>query len=111
MVVGNVPQAADEVVLELLFESNKRRGEEQVKSLYLNRQRRLAIVKYCDSGAVETVMSKLPITLMGNELDIHPYTTLIQGEMMIESLDRRGLPWGLTENLLTKDTKRDPWFI
>ena len=103
IIVGNVPKAADEEVLELLFESKKRGGGGQVKSVQLNRQRRWAIVEFCEPGAVEMVMSKLPITLMGTELDLHPYTPLIQGDMPIASLDIRGLPRELTENLLTKD--------
>lgn len=101
IIVGNVPKAADEEVLELLFE--KKGGGGQVKSVQLNRQRKWVTVEFCESHAVEMVMSKLPITLMGTELDVHPYTPLIQGEMPIESLDIRGLPRELTENLLKKD--------
>ena len=51
--------------------------------------------------AVELVMSKVPVKMMTTELDIHPYTPLLHGEGIIESLDIRNLPKDLTDDLLT----------
>ena len=97
--------SADEEVLEFLFES-KRKGGGPVKHVQLNRQMKWAIIEFCDTGAVETVMSKLPITLMGTELEIRPYTPLLPGGVVISELDVRGLPKELTDSLLTKDIER-----
>ena len=105
IVVANVPSAADEDVLELLFES-KRKGGGHVKHVQLNREKNWAIIEFCEPDAVEAVMSKLPITLMGTELEIHPYTPLIPGGVVIRSLDIRGLPKELTDDLLAKDVEK-----
>lgn len=45
-------------------------------------------------------MSKLPKAMMDTELEIQLYIPLLDGESMIESLDFRGFPSELTENLL-----------
>ena len=55
----------------------------------------------CFFIAVELVMRKVPVKMMASELDIRPYTPLLQGEGLIESLDIRYLPKDLTEDLLT----------
>ena len=103
--VANVPSTADEEVLEFLFES-KRKGGGPVKHVHLNRQKNWAIIEFCEPDAVEAVMSKLPITLMGTELEIHPYTPLIPGGVVIHDLDIRGLPEELTDDLLAKDVEK-----
>ena len=105
IVVANVPSAADEDVLELLFQS-KRKGGGHVKHVQLNREKNWAIIEFCEPDAVEAVMSKLPITLMGTELEIHPYTPLIPGGVVIQSLDIRGLPKELTDDLLAIDIEK-----
>ena len=46
-------------------------------------------------------MSKVPVKIMATELDIRPYTPLLQGDGLIESLDIRNLPKDLTEDLLS----------
>ena len=105
IVVTNVPSAVDEDVLELLFES-KRKGGGPVKHVQLNRQKNWATIEFCEPDAVEAVMSKLPITLMGTELEIHLYTPLIPGGVVIHDLDIRGLPKELTDDLLAKDVEK-----
>ena len=100
-----MPSAADEDVLELLFESNRKGGGGPVKHVQLNREKKWAIIEFCEPDAVKAVMSKLPITLMGIELEIHPYTPLVPGGVVIQSLDIRGLPKDLTDDLLTKDVE------
>ena len=45
-------------------------------------------------------MSRVPITMMSRELDIRPYTPLIQGEGQLENLEVRNLPKELTDDLL-----------
>ena len=105
IVVANVPSTADEDVLELLFESKRKGGGGPVKHIQINRQKNWAIVEFCEPDAIEAVISKLPITLMGTQLDIHPYTPLISAGVVIHGLDIRGLPKELTNNLLTKDVE------
>ena len=45
-------------------------------------------------------MSKVPIKMMATELDICPYTPLLQGEGSLENLEIHGLPKELTDDLL-----------
>ena len=45
-------------------------------------------------------MSRVPITMMSQELDIRPFTPLIQGEGQLENLEVRNLPKELTDDLL-----------
>ena len=103
--VANVPSTADEGVLELLFESKRKGGGGPVKHIQLNWQKKWAIVEFCKPDAVEAVMSKLPITLMGIQLEIHPYTPLISAGVVIHGLVIKGLPKELSNNLLTKDVE------
>ena len=51
--------------------------------------------------AVEGVMSRVPIKMMSTVLDIRPYTSLIQGDGHLETLEVRNLPKDLTDELLT----------
>ena len=45
-------------------------------------------------------MNRVPITMMSKELDIRPYTPLIQGEGQLENLEVRNLPRELTDDLI-----------
>ena len=49
---------------------------------------------------VERVMSKVPIKMMATELDIRPFTPLLQGGGSIENLEIHNLPKELTDDLL-----------
>ena len=104
ILISNVPASADEEILELLFES-KKKGGGPVKHVQLNRQKEWAIIEFCEPGAVEALMSKLPITLMGTELEIHPHTPLISGGVLIHNLEIRGVPKQLTDDLTTKNVE------
>lgn len=46
ILVRNVPPAADEDILEVFFESKKKRGGGPVQSVQLNREKRWAIVEF-----------------------------------------------------------------
>ena len=46
-------------------------------------------------------MSKVPIKMMATELDIRPFTPLLQGGGSIENLEIHNLPKELTDDLLT----------
>ena len=49
---------------------------------------------------VERLMSKVPIKMMATELDIRPFTPLLQGGGSIENLEIHNLPKELTDDLL-----------
>ena len=52
-------------------------------------------------SAVEIVMSKKPVTLLDTTLDINPYAPLLQGDESINGVEIRGLPSGLTQDILS----------
>lgn len=105
ILVKNIPQCVDEDILELFFESGKKVGAGSVKSVRLNEQKNWAIIEFCKPGAVDVVMSKKPLTLLDSTLDIHPYAPLLQGDESVNSLEIRGLPSELTQDILSLQTE------
>lgn len=101
ILVKNFPPAVDEDMLEIFFESKKKVGGGPVKNVQLNREKKWAVIEFCDANAVEGVMGKVPIKMMATELDIRPYTPLLQGEGSIDNLEIHNLPKDLTDDLLT----------
>ena len=103
ILVGYIPEKADEKILELFFESKKKVDGGSVKNIHLNRKKHWAIIAFDNPESVEVVICKKPITLMDRELDTHPYIPLLQGDMWIDGLELHGLPKELTEELMSKD--------
>ena len=99
--VGNIPEKADEKILELFFQSKKKVGGGPVKNIQLNRKKHRAIIEFDNPESVEIVIGKKPITLMDKELHIHPYKPLIKGDVRIDGLEVHGLPKELTEDLVS----------
>ena len=106
ILVSNIPPTVNEEYLELFFESKKKVGGGPVKNIQLNRTKHWAIITFDEPGAVETVISKKPITLINAELDIHPYVPLIRDEGWIDSLEMHGLPKELTDDITSKYIER-----
>ena len=93
----------NEEYLELFFESKKKVGAGTILEIQFNREKHWAIVAFTEPDAVDTVLGKTPLTLMNNELDIHPYTPICKEGERIDSLEIKGLPTELTEQLVSKD--------
>ena len=77
ILVKNVPASVDEELLEVFFESTKRQGGGLVKSVKIIADEQVAIVEFCESSAVKTVLKKRPIKYGKTELEVQPFKPLI----------------------------------
>ena len=101
IIVKNVPVSVDEELLEVFFESTKKQGGGPVKSVNILGDEQVAIVEFCESGAVETVLNKRPIKYGKTELDVKP---LIHGSEKINrfQVDLTKVSERFTDDLLKK---------
>ena len=100
--MNNIPDTADEELLEMFFESTKKQGGGPVKSVTLLSDENIAYIEFCDRKSVETVMKKRPIKLGKTELEVQPYTPLLQGSEKINRVDVIGFASEFTDDLLKK---------
>ena len=95
----------------MFFESTKKQGGGPVKSVKILSDENIAFIEFCDRKSVETVMKKRPIKLGKTELEVQPYTPLIQGSEKINRVDVIGFAGEFTDELLKKHFEylsRDP---
>ena len=102
LLVKNIPDNADEELLEMFFESTKKQGGGPVKNVKILGDKNIALVEFCDRKSVETVMKKRPIKLGKTELDVQPYTPLIKGSGKISRVDLIGFAGEFTDDLVKK---------
>ena len=98
----NIPETADEDLLEMFFESTKKQGGGPVKSVKIFSGGNIALVEFCDHKSVETVIKKKPIKLGKTELEVQPYTPLIKGPEKINRVDLIGFAGEFTDDLVKK---------
>ena len=84
IIVKNVPESADEELLEVFFESTKKQGGGPVKSVKILGDKQPAFVEFLDSSSVKTVLKKRPIKLGKAELDVQPFQPLLHGSEKIK---------------------------
>ena len=102
LLVRNIPDNADEELLEMFFESTKKQGGGPVKSVKILSDKNSAFIEFCDRKSVETVMKKRPIKLGKTELDVQPYSPLIKGSRKINRVDLIGFSGEFTDDLVKK---------
>ena len=104
IIVKNVPESADEELLEVFFESTKKQGGGPVKSVKILGDKQVAFVEFCESSAVETVLKKRPIKLGKTELEVQPFQPLLHGSVKIKHarVDLADLSDKFTDDLLKK---------
>ena len=104
ILVKNVPESADEELLEVFFESAKKQGGGPVKNVKILNDEQVAFVEFCENRAVETVLKKKPIKLGKMELDVQPFKPLLRGSEKINMFDLKGfsMPDEFTDGLLKK---------
>ena len=99
--VRNIPESATGDLLEVFFESKKKYGGGPVKSVKIMKEKKTAIVEFCDASAVEEVLKKKPIMFGTTELDVKPFEPLLSCNDSISQADVKGilLPKDFTEQL------------
>ena len=102
IIVKNVPASVDEELLEVFFESTKKQGGGPVKSVKILGDKQVAIVEFCESNAVETVLNKRPIKYGKTELDVQPFKPLTHGSEKINHIrvDLTNVSERFTDDLL-----------
>ena len=69
------------------------------------KEKKTAIVEFCDASAVEEVLKKKPVMFGTTELDVKPFKPLLSGDASITQADVKGtikLPKEFTKHLLKK---------
>lgn len=97
--VKNVPSNYDEEHLEMFFAYKKGQGGGPVKSVTLNRKGRSAVVEFEEEDAVKTVISKRPIQILGNKLDIDVHSPYLENDETLRTVALTGLPTELVEDI------------
>ncbi|XP_053390505.1 interferon-induced very large GTPase 1-like [Mercenaria mercenaria] len=68
--VSGLPDVIDKEILEMVFENKKKQGGGKVKAVTLDGNEHTAIIEFEDPNAVDIVMRKRPITIIGTELSV-----------------------------------------
>ena len=100
----NIPDSADEELLEVFFESTKKQGGGPVKSVRLLADKHVAFVEFYEESAIETVLKKRPIKFGKAELDVQPFKSLLKGPEKIRHVrvELTGLSDRFSDELLQK---------
>ena len=104
----NIPDSADEELLEVFFESTKKQGGGPVKSVKILADKHIAFVEFCEKSAVKTVLNKRPIKLGKTELDVQPFNPLLKGQKKIKHVrvDLAEMSDRFSDELLKKQIDR-----
>ncbi|XP_053390076.1 uncharacterized protein LOC123531141 [Mercenaria mercenaria] len=99
--VSGLPEAAIEEILMMYFENENRQGGGKVKEVRINIMDRSAAVDFEEEKAVDIVLNKRPIKILGHEVDVQKYTQVTP--LTIEKCSTirvSGIPKAATEEIL-----------
>ena len=105
LLVKNLPEAADEELLEMFFEHTKRQGGGPVKHVTLNKSDKMAIIEFENADSVTKVLDKQPIKIQGTQVDVEAYTPYLESTETIESIHLYGNLEALAKELATMKLK------
>ena len=105
ILVENLPPSYDEQHLQMFFEYDKGQIGQPVKKLTLNRDSHSALIEFESSRAVDIVLSKRPITIMDQTVDVDVLTSYLEdgvklGSVSVTVRGVTGIPEALGEELI-----------
>lgn len=104
LLVKNLPDTADEDHLEMFFE-HKRQGGGTVKRVTIHKDDGLAIIEFQEANAVDKVLKKQPIKMLGKTVEVEKYTPYLQDDEGLKFVQLRRIPKELSKDIATMKLK------
>ena len=101
LLVKNLPDTADEELLEMFFEHTKRQGGGPVKHVILIKSDKVAIIEFENADSVTKVLDKKPIKIQGTPVEVEAYTPYLENDETIEAIHLYGYLRPLSNELAT----------
>ena len=99
LLVTNLPESADEEHLEMFFEHTKRQGGGPVKSVLLYKDKKQAIVEFEEADAVQIVLSKIPIKMLGTTVRVEQYEPYLEKDETLKCIEIGGILTNLAKEI------------
>ena len=99
LLVKNLPDTIDEEHLEMFFEHRKRQGGGPVKNVTLHLDDGFAVIEFQEVEAVDTVLKKRPIKILGKPVEVEMYMPYFHKDESLKSINVVGIPDELVEDM------------
>lgn len=83
----------------MFFEHTKRQGGGPVKDVYLNKKDRIAVIVFKETDAVDAVLKKQPIHMLGTKVEVEVHTPYLEDGESLKSIEISGIQDEITKDL------------
>lgn len=99
LLVTNIPAPADKDLLEMFFEDTKRQGGGPVRCVSLDRKENCAVVEFEKPGAVQKVLDKQPVKMLGTTVKVEMYDPYLDKGESLKSVELTGIKRDLIDEI------------
>ena len=107
LLVTGLPDSVDEDHLEMFFEHTKRQGGGPVKCVQLYPDKRQAIVEFEETEAVQRVLNKQPIKMLGTTVNVEQYEPYLDKDETLKCIEIGGIQAELVKEIAEMKLKHN----
>ena len=107
LLVTGLPDSVDEDHLEMFFEHTKRQGGGPVKGVQLYPDNGQAVVEFEETDAVQRVLNKQPIKMLGTTVTVERYEPYLDKDETLKSIEIGGIEANLVQEIADMKLKHN----